>query len=524
MKQILTLLTALMLAPLASLQAAELKLASVFGDHAVLQREAVVPVWGMADAGAEVAVEFDGQKKTTKADATGKWMVKLDPLPASAVPRELKVSGVVIKDVLVGEVWLCGGQSNMEWALSKCVGGPEAVERSANPLLRLCLVPHNSQTSPRSDVAAKWSVSAPDAVKNFSAVAYWFGSKLQKELGVPVGIINNSYGGTQIQAWLPLATLKQGSWPRDKSYDFDLGKTDYERRRAEKQPEMDRYLAEKASAQKEGRPAPTMPQGWPGDFRGPSVLWNGEVAPLLPFRIRGVAWYQGESNAYAGGSATYYRELLRALIKDWRAGFEQPELPFLVFQIARNRKPQTDPNELSGIAELQEAQMKAVQQTSDAALIVTTDLGEENVHYINKEPAGERGLKAALGLAYGRRIEASGPIFNELKVEGDKAVARFTHATGGLVAKDGPLLGFVIAGADKKFVFADARIVGDTVIVSSPQVPQPVAVRYGWADHPKVNLFNGESLPASPFRTDDWPLGSTASSLQSIAAPAQTKK
>ncbi len=504
---------ALLVVPLAILHAAEIKISPVFGDHAVLQRDQAVPVWGTADAGANVSVEFAGQTKSAVADGTGRWMVTLDSMPPCAEPRDLKVSGNVVKDVLVGEVWLCGGQSNMEWALSRCVGGPDTVEHAANPLLRLCLVPHNSQMTPQTDVAAKWFVSAPNGVKQFSAIGYWFGSKLQKELGVPVGIINNSYGGTAIESWLPLETLKNGPWPHDKQSDIDLAKADYDRRKEAIKPAMEKYEADKAAALRDHKPAPAFPAGWPGEFRGPSVLWNGEVAPLLPYRIRGVAWYQGESNAYAGRAQTY-KELLPALIRDWRQGFGQPDLPFMIFQISRNRKPQTDPNELSGIAELQEAQLKTAQQTPHTALVVTDDLGEPDVHYTNKEPAAERGLKAALALAYGRTIESSGPVFADMKIDGDKAVLQFTQTAGGLVSKDGPLQGFVIAGEDKNFVFADARIEGDSIVVSSPKVPKPVAVRYGWADNPSVNLFNKAGLPASPFRTDAWPLVALPKSKQ----------
>jgi sialate O-acetylesterase len=192
------------------------------------------------------------------------------------------------------------------------------------------------------------------------------------------------------------------------------------------------------------------------------------------------------------------------MIADWRVGFAQPDLPFIIYQISPNRKPQNDPNENSGIAVLQEAQLKTSLATPHTALVVTMDLGETNVHYLNKEPAGERGMKAALGIAYGRKIEFSSPVFKSVRFDGDKAIVQFHHAGGGLVAKGGPLSGFVIAGGDHKFVFADARIEGETVIVSSPQVSKPVAVRYGWADFPKANLFSKEGLPASPFRTDDW--------------------
>lgn len=469
----------------------------------VLQREMPVPVWGQADPGEKVTVGFAGQTQTTTADANGKWLVKLAAMSASAEPRTMKVNDTVIADVLVGEVWLCSGQSNMEWALGRSTGGPEAVTNSANPLLRLGTIPHNSQMTPQDDVATRWVESGPGSTKFFSAIGWWFGSKLQKELGVPVGIINDSYGGTTIQSWMSLQTLKQGPWPQDKSTDIRLSKSEYDERKASKQPAMDKYLADKARAIKDKTPLPDFPAGWPGDFRGPSVLWNGMVAPLLRFSIRGVLWYQGESNAYVGVADTY-RCLLPAMIADWRAGFSRPELPFIIYQISPNRKPQTDPNENSGIAVLQEAQLKTALATPHCALVVTMDLGEANVHYLNKEPAGERGVKAALGIAYGRQVLYSSPVFKSMTINGGEAVLRFANSGKGLVAKGGPLSGFVIAGEDHKFVFADARIDGDTVIVSSPAVSKPVAARYGWADFPKANLFNSEGLPASPLRTDDW--------------------
>ena len=424
----------------ASAADAEVRLPALFSDHMVLQRDATVPVWGRGDAGENVTVEFGGQTKSMTAAADGAWLVKLDAMPASGDPRTLTVRGkntLTVSDVLVGEVWLCGGQSNMEWSLGNSTGGPEAMAAAGNPLLRLARVDHHSKLAPQTDAPVTWQKPTPGFTKNYSAIAYWFGERLQKELGVPVGIINNSYGGTTIQAWLPLETLRGGPWPQDKSTDFALAKAEYDQRVAEKQPEMDRFLAEKAAAQKEKRPGPVMFAGWPGDFRGPSVLWNGEVAPLLPFRIRGVAWYQGESNAYAGGPATHYREMLLALIRDWRAGFQQPEMLFLIFQIARNRKPQTDPNEPSGIAELQEAQLRAALVTPHTALVVTNDLGEPDVHYRNKAPAAYRAVKAALALAYGRDVKHAGPVLREAKFAEGKAFLRFDHADGGLAAHDG---------------------------------------------------------------------------------------
>jgi len=479
----------------------------LFANNAVLQQGKELPVWGTASEGEKVTVAFAGQKEETVAK-DGRWMVRLKPLKESPEPQSMTISGsntLTLTNLLVGEVWLCSGQSNMEWALARSVGGAEAIANSSNPLLRMCRVPHNVQPTPQSEVKAKWEECNPTTAKSFSAIPYWFGSKLQKELGVPVGIINSSFGGTQIQSWMPAETLKNGPWPQDKDTDPALSKADYDRRAEVARPIREKYEAEKATALAQKLPPPPQPQGIPSEYKGVSTLWNGEVSPILPYRLRGVAWYQGESNAYVQVADTY-KDLLPAMIRDWRTGFGQPDLPFLIFQIARNRKWQTDPNERSGIAELQEAQLKTVLATPRTALVVTTDMGGPDVHYTGKEPIGERAMKAALALAYDRKVEYSGPIFKDAEFAGGKAVIHFNHTNGGLEAKDGALTGFVIAGKDGKFAFADARIEGDTVVVSSPQVPDPMAVRYGWADLPKVNLFNKDGLPASTFRTDDWPL------------------
>jgi sialate O-acetylesterase len=502
---------------------------ALFSDHAVLQRGKPIPVWGLAAPGEKIKAEFGGQTQSTTTAPDGKWSVTFSPLEASSESRVLTIQGdqspapLLVQDVLVGEVWFCGGQSNMEWALNKSTGGPEAIAASSNPLLRLCTVHHNSQMEPQddwkpsqhvlmpgqkpspNDSEPKWVLSAPNSTPFFSAVGYWFGSKLQKELGVPVGLINGAYGGTPLQAWMPLESLKNGPWPQDNTTNIEQAKALYDQRLAKSMPLMEKYAAEKAEALKNKLPAPTMPAGWPGDFRGPSVLWNGMIHPLLKLAIRGVAWYQGENNAYVGWGKTY-AQCLPVFLAEWRSAFGQPDLPFLIFQIAPNRKPQVDPNEPSGVAEIQEGQFKTVRTTPNTALVITMDQGEPDVHYKNKEPIGERAMKAALDLVYGKPTEYSGPLYQSMEVKDHQVILHFDHLGGGLQAQGDSLTGFVIAGADKKFVFAEARIEGETIVVSSPQVPQPLAVRYGWADLPKVNLFNKAGHPASPFRTDDWPL------------------
>lgn len=488
------------------------ELSRLFSENAVLQRDRSLPIWGTGRNGESITVTL-GERSATTTVSDGKWRVELDALPAGG-PLTLTVMGddaLTVTNVLMGEVWLCSGQSNMEWALGRSTGGPEAVMKADNPQLRLCTIPHNSQMTPTGDVAAKWEVSSAGTTRFFSAIAWWFGNKLQHELGVPVGIISNPYGGTGIECWMSRETLRKGPWPQDKHTDVALAKAQYDLIKAKLQPAMDKYLIDRAAATRSKTAPPPFPVGWPGEFRGPATLWNGMVTPLLPLSIRGVLWYQGESNAYPGVADTY-AALLPALLADWRAGFAQPNLPFIIFQIAPNRKPQTDPNEDSGIAVLQEAQLKTALATPHTALVVTFDLGEPDVHYKNKEPAADRALKSALSLAYGRDLESSSPIFTSLEIGGGKATVHFSHATGGLIARDGPLTGFVIAGEDRKFVFADAQIEGDTVVVSSAHVAHPIAVRYAWADLPKANLFNGIQLPASPFRSDDWPFSAAKSS------------
>jgi sialate O-acetylesterase len=491
------------------LLAGEVRLAPLFTHGAVLQRDRTVPVWGTADAGSTITVRFAGQTLTTTAAADGAWRVELAPMPASSMPQSLSVNDVRVDDLLVGDVWLCSGQSNMEWALERCVGGPEAVAAAGNVNLRLCQVPHNAQLEPQRDVAARWMKPDAKTVRLYPAIAYWFGEQLQREVGVPIGIIANPYGGTTIEGWLPRATLQQGPWPQDKRTVPELALAEDTERRRAMQEVIAAYEAEKAAAAAARRPAPAPPAGMPGVLRGPAMMWNGMIAPLAPYRLRGVLWYQGESNAYPG-IATTYRDLLPALIRDWRAAFADPELPMVIFQLSRFRKPQTDPNAPSGIAELREIQARTVESTPRTALVVTIDLGEEDVHYRDKQPAAARAVHAAQVLSYARAGEAGGPRFAGLAISGTQAIVRCDRLGGGLLAKDGVIGGFIIAGVDRVFHPAQARLEGDTVIVSSDAVPQPVAVRYAWGDFPTISLASRAGLPLSPFRSDDWPLPTRA--------------
>ena len=500
---------------------AEVKLPAIFADHMVLQRQMPVTIWGWANPREKVSVEFAGSKAETTADDSGSWKAELSPLEASTEGRPLIVKGsntVTINDVLVGEVWLCSGQSNMEWALGKSDGGTNACAVT-NSLLRLCTIPHNSQSEPASDVNAKWVISGDPSMKFFSAIGWWFGDKLQKELKVPVAILNDSYGGTTIQAWMPLEALRSGPWPQDIRWNNpEMAKAEYDKKKAELQPAYDKYLADKTVAAQSKLPSPEPPKGWPGDYRGPSVLWNGMIHPLLPFRFRGVCWYQGENNSYVGIANTYGL-MLPVMISEWRKAFGQADLPFLVFQLARNRKPQADPNEASGIAVLQEAQLQTVQKTPHTSLVVTEDLGEQDVHYKRKEPAAARAVAIALSKVYGKGGDEECPVFGSLAIKDCVCTVTIIHGQG-LSSGGVPPKGFSIAGEDRKFVFADAVIKGESVEVSSAQVTHPVAVRYAWADMPDVNVVNGKGLPLSPFRTDDWPLPEAGGF--SVAQPTPT--
>lgn len=480
------------------------RLPSLFSDHMVIQREKEVSVWGWADENESVTVSFNGQSVSTVA-RNGKWRVHLKPMRTQKVPQTMTVKAqntIEIHDILIGEVWICAGQSNMEWDVRRTNGGEEAIAGSDNNQLRICVVPHNVQHTPADDVKVSWKHASPSSVRHSSAVGYYFTSKLQKEMDVPVGMLQVAFGGTVIESWMSREVL--AAMPnKDKYMDPEAMKAEYDARIAKIQPIIDAYERAKDSARVNNLSSPPRPSEIPSEYKGTTTIYNGEVCPIVPFAVRGVAWYQGESNAYPKRADTYY-ELLPVMINLWRSDWKEPKLPFIIIQITPNRKPQTDPNEWSGIAVIQDAQAKTTEKVSHTALITTMDCAEEDVHYKEKHPVGERVLLAAQYLCYGSKAEYCGPTFESMQIKGNKCVISYNHARKGLYLQGDKLSGFVIAGKDRKFYFADARIVGNKVEVSSPQVSAPVAVRYGWANFPEVNLFNKEKLPASPFRTDNW--------------------
>ena len=486
---------------------------ALFGDNAVLQQERKVPVWGTASDGEKVTVSFGGQKAEA-VTKDGKWMVWLDPMKADANPRTMTIAGaantVTSTNILVGEVWVCSGQSNMERKLPQ-LGTPstnpalpqkwQQDAAAANyPEIRHLTVPHQASTNPETTLLAQWEVCSPQTVTNFTAVGYYFGRDLHKELNVPIGLIHSSYGGTLAEAWTRQEALASNPALSQILRGYSNYIASYGERLAKYKAEEPKLLADYQSAciqaKAEGKRPPRAPMAPPDPLtyhNFPSRLYNAMINPLIPYAIRGVIWYQGEANS---GHAAIYRDLFPTLIADWRAQWGEGDFPFLYVQIApyHNISP-----------EIREAQFLTLGKSPNTAMAVTTDVGDaENIHPINKEPVGQRLALAARALAYGQQLEYSGPLYKSAQINGNSITISFDHTGKGLVAKDGPLKGFVIAGADKFFVPALAEIKGGTVVVNAQQVTTPVAVRYGWANVPETNLYNQEGLPASPFRTDDW--------------------
>jgi sialate O-acetylesterase len=480
---------------------AELKLNALFADHAVLQQAKPIPVFGTASPGTEITVTFRQAKATGKADAAGKWKVEL-PTQAAGGPDTLTIAGdgstITLNDILVGEVWICSGQSNMGWTIRQSAD-PEKHKAAANhPNLRLFKVKLVASPKPLDAVPvdSSWKACTPESVENFSAVAYFFGRDLHLARNVPVGLIQTAWGGTPAQAWTSEEALN--AEPSLKYYVENFKKA-LEGWDAEKAKAKYKEDVEKAKAA--GKQAPRMP-GAPGNSpNSASTLYNAMIHPLLPYRITGAIWYQGESNGTRGFE---YRTLFTTMIKDWRAKWGQGNFPFLCVQLAPFNAGNAEGPQW---AELREAQWHATKALPNVGMAVITDVGEkDDIHPKKKEPVGARLALLAQAIAYGKDVVANGPLYKSMKVEGNKIVLSFDSVGAGLEARGGPLTGFTICGADEKFVPAQAEIVGNTVVVSAEGVAEPKAVRFGWKNYPVVNLFNKNGLPATPFRTDDFPM------------------
>ena len=495
---------------------ADVRLHGLFTDQMVLQRDASVPVWGWAVDGEQVTVQFRNQTLTTTAK-DGKWMVQLKKLKAGG-PDELKVTGknsITLHDVLVGEVWIASGQSNMEWSMRDTHEASNEVAKATNPLVRFYTVTKRKADQPLDTVTNDWRVATSGNAPAFSAVAWYFARDLQRALGVPVGVIHTSWGGSPAEVW-----MREGVLTSNPAYKRDIFDA-YPESLRRVQAAVAAWEKEQADAKAAGKP---FTKRRPGAGWKPCELYNGMIAPLIPYAIQGAIWYQGESNA---GRAHQYRTLMADMISNWRHDWDQGDFTFLQVQLAPFRDYKPEPGE-SDWAELREAQNHVAKLLPKAGVAVITDVGEEkDIHPRRKEPVGARLALAARRIAYGQDVVHSGPTYRTMKVKGDEAILTFNNVGGGLeshalpqrYAKNGqivynaatgrldaPLAGFAICGEDRKWVWADARIDGDKVVVSHQDIAKPVAVRYGWSDFPVVNLWNREGVPASPFRTDDFPM------------------
>jgi len=520
---------------------ADVTMPGIFGDHMVLQQDAKLPVWGTAQAGEKVTVSVGSSIGNTVADADGNWMVKLAPLPVGAAPLTMTVAGkntLKFEDVLVGDVWVCSGQSNMGFSMADAHNATTELPQANDPQLRFYRVPSKVSLKPLTTVSGTWVLCTPETTKGFSAVGYFFGRELRTHLNRPIGLIGTYWGGTVAQAWTSLDALKKD--PVLKHYvdahdkimagytpqavaEFQPALAAYQAQRNKWETEVNLPFKDKLRAWNEAamkakadnQPLPPKPGPIPlapkavvapdGGQNAPANLFNAMIAPLIPYAIKGAIWYQGEGN---GGQPVEYRSLFGDMITDWRQHWGQGDFPFLFVQLAKFKAP--NPN----WAELRNSQLKTL-ELPNTGMATAIDIGDLNdIHPKDKIDVGQRLVLVARHVAYGENLVYSGPIFDKITVTGDKIRVSFTQLGGGLIIGSAPwappdaipipttsLIGFTVAGTDNKWVPADAKIEGDSVVVSSPQVPQPVAARYAF-ESATGNLYNKEGLPAIPFRSD----------------------
>ena len=496
---------------------ANIKPASPFGDHMVLQRDSKVAVWGTADAGEKVTVIFNKQKQLAVADAQGKWNITLAKLSAGG-PYTLTIAGnntITFQDVYVGEVWLCSGQSNMDMTVARedrywcgVTNEKEEVAAANFPAIRVFDIAFTPNEKLQTTVTGTWEVISPQTVGHLSAAAYFFARDLQKKLKVPVGLITTAYGASTAEAWIREEALQANpafiSLLDTFRHKLNRYYTDTASHRTYAAA-FEKWKVDAAKAKAEGKDELRSPRNPDpaADQHNPYVLWNGMVAPLAPYTIRGALWYQGESN---GPTAKIYKDIMETLITDWRTQWHQGNFPFIYVQLANHQTLVTAPVKDDPMVTVRDAQLKNL-SIPNTAMVVAIDNADPadpgNIHPKNKQEIGKRLALAAMGLAYKEKIIYAGPLPDGMAIQKSKARIQFKNAAGGLMIKGEKLSGFAIAGADKKFVIANAFIDGKTVVVSSPEVIAPLAVRYGWSKNPPVNLYNKAGLPASPFKTDE---------------------
>ncbi len=487
--------------PEATPASAELRLPRVFGDHMVLQRGMPIRIWGWTGPGARVEVRLCTQSKTATADAAGRWQVELAPLEAGG-PFDMTIAGgstITLNDILIGEVWLCSGQSNMEWSVRAAKDAKREIAEAKYPNVRLFHVPKHHSGQPQSDVNASWRRCDPGAVANFSAVGYFFGRHLHKELNIPIGLIASSWGGTRIEPWTPPCGFAAVEKLKGISDQLAKQSADYRKAVAGSVGKIEAWAKAARKALAENGPipgAPPFPQEGRASHQSPTRLYNAMIHGLVPLSLRGAIWYQGESN---NGEGMMYHEKMKALISGWREVFRNDELAFYFVQLAPFRY-RGNPTSLPGIWEAQAETLKV----PHTGMAVITDIGNtRDIHPRKKVDVGKRLALWALAKNYGKTdLVYSGPLYRSMRVEDGKIRVSFDNVGSGLAGRDDKeLTHFEIAGDDKKFQKARAVIDGDDVLVSSDAVMRPAAVRFGWHQMAEPNLMNKEGLPASPFRT-----------------------
>jgi sialate O-acetylesterase len=507
-KSIVLIASLVLLAANTGIVFANVKLPAIISDNMVLQRGKKVPIWGWAEPGEKVSVKgsWEWFETSTKAKDNGKWMVKIQP-PKAGGSYEIMIKGnntITLKNILVGEVWICSGQSNMQMSVRSSANAEQEISAADYPKIRLFTVKRNVADKPQSDCEGNWTMCSPETVPGFSAVAYFFGRELHQQLDVPVGLIHTSWGGTPAEAWTRRGVLESepDCIPILQRFDEAMARYPEAKKKYDESLIEWKKAVEKAKAEGKKPPRRPNPPFGPGNPHSPAGLYNAMIAPLIPYGIRGAIWYQGESNA---GRAYQYRKLFPAMITNWREDWGQGKFPFLFVQLANFMAVDPEPVD-SAWAELREAQLMTL-ALPNTGMAVIIDIGEaKDIHPKNKQDVGKRLALWALAKTYGKDLVYSGPIYKSMRTEGNKIILDFEHVGDGLVVGGGESLkGFAVAGADRKFVWADAKIEGNTVVVSSDEISEPVAVRYAWANNPVCNLYNKEGLPASPFRTDDWP-------------------
>src|SRR5215472_1491766 len=478
---------------------ADVRLPDVISSGMVLQRDRRVPVWGQADPGEVVTVSFAGQSKRATAGSDGHWQILLDPLKANPVPAVMTIAGhnrIPLDNILVGEVWLVAGQSNMQRLLSETANGAEGTAAADHPLIRLFNVSRQVAFKHRSGPLGVWLACSPTSVKEFSAIGYYFAVEVQRQLQVPLGMINSSYGGSQAEAWTPEEYLRASpdllpTVERTKIWDAERAqvKIDYDEKLKAWRESADRAKAAGARPQ----PSPAVPDAL-REYRIAASIYEGMIAPLIPFSIRGACWYQGESNE---ARAQQYGILLPTMIRAWREQWHEGDFPFAIVQLPNYRDPKPEPAD-EAWSHVREAQRRTALSVADTGLVVTIDIGEaHDIHPKDKRDVGQRMARWAMAAVYGKRITRSGPMLDQAKIAGDKIILSFNDTGQGLRIKDGDKLEeFAIAGADHQWHWASARIIDKRhVEVWSQSVTQPVAVRYAFNNNPRhANLTNETGL------------------------------